>query len=93
MPRETFHDSYRFLKSSERLDFAEIYWGSAGKRLFNVQINGLAVLTNFDIFAAAGGKNRAVRREFTATADSQGRIVIDFVSVVNFAKVSGIAVY
>ena len=24
MPRETFHDSYRFLKSSERLDFAEV---------------------------------------------------------------------
>jgi GTP 3',8-cyclase len=24
MPRETFHDSYRFLKSSERLDFTEI---------------------------------------------------------------------
>ena len=24
MPRETFHDSYRFLKSSERLDFGEL---------------------------------------------------------------------
>jgi cyclic pyranopterin phosphate synthase len=24
MPRETFHDSYRFLKSSERLDFTEL---------------------------------------------------------------------
>jgi GTP 3',8-cyclase len=24
MPRETFHDAYRFLKSSERLDFAEL---------------------------------------------------------------------
>ncbi len=24
MPRETFHDSYRFLKSTERLDFAEL---------------------------------------------------------------------
>src|SRR3954468_19505549 len=24
MPRETFHESYRFLKSTERLDFAEI---------------------------------------------------------------------
>jgi cyclic pyranopterin phosphate synthase len=24
MPRETFHESYRFLKSSERLDFAEL---------------------------------------------------------------------
>ena len=24
MPRETFHEAYRFLKSNERLDFAEI---------------------------------------------------------------------
>ena len=24
MPRETFHEAYRFLKSSERLDFAEV---------------------------------------------------------------------
>src|SRR4051794_28521546 len=24
MPRETFHDAYRFLKSNERLDFAEL---------------------------------------------------------------------
>ena len=39
------------------------------------------------------GKNRAIRREFMATADSQGRIVLEFLSVVNYAKVSGIAVY
>lgn len=75
-----------------RLDFAEIYWDGPGKRLFNVNINGAAALTNFDVFAAAGGKNRAIRREFTVTADSLGRIVIDFISVVNYAKVSGIAV-
>ncbi len=30
MPRETFHDSYRFLKSSERLDFTEILRLSRG---------------------------------------------------------------
>ncbi|MCS6947666.1 MAG: hypothetical protein NZM12_08625, partial [Steroidobacteraceae bacterium] len=24
MPKETFHDGYRFLRSSERLDFGEI---------------------------------------------------------------------
>lgn len=76
-----------------RLDFAEIFWTGPGQRTFNVKINGTQVLTNFDIFATAGGKNRAVRREFTATANSQGQIVIDFISVVNYAKVSGIAVY
>src|SRR5262249_22576335 len=39
-----------------RLHFAEIYWTNAGQRLFNVAINGVAVLTNFDVFVAAGGK-------------------------------------
>ncbi|MFO0930667.1 MAG: malectin domain-containing carbohydrate-binding protein [Gemmataceae bacterium] len=76
-----------------RLDFAEIYWNTSGKRLFDVRANGTTMLSRFDVFAAAGGKNRAVRREFTATADAQGRIVLEFVSVVNFAKVSGIVVY
>jgi hypothetical protein len=76
-----------------RLDFAEIYWSAAGKRLFDVKINGSTVLSRFDIYAQAGGKNRAIRREFTATADSQGRVVLEFLSVVNYAKVSGIAVY
>ena len=41
-----------------RLHFAEIYWTAAGQRLFNVKVNGAQVLTNFDVFAAAGGKNR-----------------------------------
>ncbi|WP_322480436.1 malectin domain-containing carbohydrate-binding protein, partial [Thermogemmatispora sp.] len=38
-----------------RLHFAETYWSAAGKRVFNVSINGQQVLTNFDIYAAAGG--------------------------------------
>lgn len=75
-----------------RLDFAEIYWDGPGKRLFNVRMNGSEALNNFDIFVAAGGKNRAVRREFSVVADALGQIVIDFVSVVNYAKISGIAV-
>jgi hypothetical protein len=73
-----------------RLHFAEIYWTASGKRLFNVQINGAQVLTNFDVYARAGGKNKAVVRQFTPTADSSGQITIRFISVVNFAKVSGI---
>jgi len=36
------------------LKFAEIYWTSAGRRLFNTSINGTQVLTNFDIVAAQG---------------------------------------
>src|SRR5262249_22482812 len=75
-----------------RLDFAELYWTSAGQRLFNVLINGSHVLTNFDIFAAAGGANIAVAKSFPATADGFGRITIQFVTVKDNAKVSGIEI-
>ena len=36
------------------LKFAEIQYASAGARIFNVTVNGAAVLTNFDIVAQAG---------------------------------------
>src|SRR5580700_1767323 len=48
-----------------RLHFAEGYWDAAGKRVFDVSINGTQVLTNFDIFATAGGENIAVIEQFT----------------------------
>ena len=50
-----------------RLHFAEEYWTTAGSRIFNVLINGTQVLTNFDIFATAGGEYKAVVEQFTAT--------------------------
>lgn len=75
-----------------RLDFAELYFNSAGQRVFNVSINGQQVLTNFDIYAAAGAKDTAIAETFTATANSSGQIVIGFTSVINNAKVSGVEI-
>jgi glucosylceramidase len=75
-----------------RLHFAEIYWTASGQRLFNVAINGTQVLTNFDVFATAGGKNIAIVEPFTATADSSGQITIQLTSVVDNAKISGIEI-
>src|SRR5262249_53765244 len=60
------------------LDFAEFEFNAAGQRTFNVNINGTQVLTNFDIFATAGGANKAVARQFTARADASGQITITF---------------
>jgi hypothetical protein len=74
------------------LYFDEFYWTAAGKRVFNVSINGTAVLTNFDIFAAAGGEDKAIDETFTATANASGQIVIVFTSVVDLADINGIAV-
>jgi hypothetical protein len=77
---------------SVRLDFAEIDFTSAGQRVFNVQINGTPVLTQFDIIAAAGAPNKAIAESFTATADKNGNIGIDFTGVVGEATVGGIAI-
>src|SRR6202021_349646 len=76
-----------------RLDFAEEYWTAAGSRTFNVLINGTQVLTNFDIFATAGGEYIAVIEPFTATASSTGTVTIQFVTVKDNAQVNGIEVF
>jgi hypothetical protein len=75
-----------------RLHFAETFWTSAGSRIFNVSINGTQVLANFDIFATAGAKNKAVIEQFTVNANSSGQYVIQFTSVKDNSLVSGIEV-
>jgi hypothetical protein len=61
------------------LKFAETYSGdfAKGDRLFNVAVNGTQVLTNFDIYATAGG-NAALDEVFNNIAPSGGVITIQF---------------
>ncbi|MBA2396110.1 MAG: discoidin domain-containing protein [Ktedonobacteraceae bacterium] len=75
-----------------RLHFAETYWTKAGQRVFNISINSQQTLNNFDIFAAAGGINKAVVKQFSTTATTSGTINILFTSVVNQAQINGIEV-
>ncbi|MGA2248555.1 MAG: malectin domain-containing carbohydrate-binding protein [Verrucomicrobiota bacterium] len=88
-PNLTAGASYRV-----RLHFAEIYWTAAGIRQFNVFINGVQVLTNYDIFADTGGMDRAVVKEFTANANVHGQITVQYVNVPgkDNAKSSGIEI-
>jgi chitinase len=75
------------------LHFAEIYFTAAGDREFDVAINGTTVLTNFDQFATAGGKDIAVVKTFTATANSNGQIVVVFTDgAVNQPSVAGLEI-
>ncbi len=70
---------------------AETYWSGPGKREFNVFIQGQQVLTNFDIYAAAGGMNTPISLVFTnAVTNSQLQIL--FTPVVDNARVSGVQV-
>jgi len=74
------------------LYFVEHFWSAAGKRLFNVIINGNQVLTDFDVFADAGGQYIAVQHTFTTTVNSSGAVVVQFVSGVDNPIVNGIVV-
>jgi len=76
-----------------RLHFAELYFSAAGNRVFDVSINGTAVLTNFDIFAAAGAQYTAMVEQFTATPNSSGDLVIAFTSVTDQPMINGIEVF
>lgn len=67
--------------------------GGAGSRLFDVYSNGIALLRNFDQFRAAGGAQRAIGRTFHGIVpNAQGKIVLSFVPVVNYACVNAIEV-
>jgi len=77
---------------SVTLYFVEHFWSAAGGRVFNVIINGNEVLTDFDIFADAGGQYIAVQHTFTTTANSSGQVVVQFVSGVDNPLVNGIVV-
>ncbi|HTR43505.1 MAG TPA: GH92 family glycosyl hydrolase, partial [Pseudomonadales bacterium] len=80
-----------------RLHFAEIFDDGAGKRLENVYINGNPVLTNFDIYSAAGGMNKALVKDFpNISPNEHGNIVIRVTSTQNSpdqnAKISAIEI-
>jgi rhamnogalacturonyl hydrolase YesR len=75
-----------------RLHFCETFWSATGKREFNVSINGKQVLTQFDIYATAGGQNVANIQQFTEPANSSGQFVIKFTTVVNNSLVNGIEI-
>jgi len=72
------------------LKFAEIYFSAAGKRVFNVTINGQTVISNLDIYAKVG-KNAAYDVVVPVNV-TNGTINISFVSQVDYAKVSAIKI-
>lgn len=76
-----------------RLHFAETFFGGPNLRLFNTLINGATVLTNMDIFAAAGAKNRAIVKEFVAWADTNGKITITQQAIKDNPKICGVEIY
>ena len=72
------------------LKFAEIYWTSAGKRIFSVTMGGTTVISNLDLYAKVG-KNKAYDVVIPATV-TNGVLNIGFVTQADNATVSAIQI-
>jgi len=80
--------------------FCETWFGpkkpageGAGARVFDVYMNGIALLRNFDIFKEAGGEDRPIRKVFhSLQPNAQGKLVFSFVPVKNYACINAIEV-
>jgi hypothetical protein len=65
---------------------------AAARRMFNTAINGTAVLSNFDIFAQAGGEFIVLDKPFNVSV-TNGAINIQFTTgAANLPMVNGIEI-
>ncbi|PSR55472.1 hypothetical protein AHMF7605_19150 [Adhaeribacter arboris] len=61
------------------LHFVEVYHTATGRRQFNVDVEGSRKLTNYDVFARAGGAMRLVQETIPVTV-TDGVLTINFTS-------------
>ncbi len=71
------------------LKFAEIYFSTAGSRIFDVYVEGTKYLSDFDMVAASGGQNIAIDTTIPVSS-SDGIINIELVSSLDNAAIKGI---
>ncbi len=64
-------------KYTVRLHFCETWFSGPGKRRFSVESNGVRVIDDLDLFAAAGGFVPLIR-EHEVSADAKGAITLSF---------------
>ena len=72
------------------LYFSENYWTRKGARVFSVTAEGVKIISNLDIFAAAG-KNRALVKKFTVTVKDDS-LDLGFTATRDHAKIGGIEI-
>ena len=73
------------------LKFAELFHTAAGRRVFNVAIEGTPILTNFDVFVDAGGNNKALDKTYQVTV-ADGVLNIGFTTITDNAKINAVKV-
>jgi hypothetical protein len=76
---------------SVTLKFAEIYFTTTGRRVFNVAINGQTVLSNFDIVAQAGGAFKAIDKTFSVNV-TNSTLNIHMIPLTENPTISGIEI-
>ncbi|MBI2438462.1 MAG: hypothetical protein HYV36_06595 [Lentisphaerae bacterium] len=74
-----------------RLHFAETHLSAPGERLFDVTLNGTKVLRAFDIFKEAGGRRKAIVKEFVTDAPDE-LLEIGFVAGSDNPKIDAIEI-
>ena len=81
------------------LHFAETYWGrenpgggGAGSRIFDVFCNGVSLLRNLDIYRETGANRAFVKTFHHIKPNAQGKLLLSFVPVHNFALINAIEV-
>jgi len=73
-----------------RLHTSENTFSGPNKRVFNLSVNGTQVLTNYDIYAQAGGKNIAVIPSFVSIPDAYGMLTFTFTGVTDNPYINAI---
>jgi len=75
-----------------RLHFAEPNVSIVGGRTFDIQLQGFLVADNYDIYAAAGNRYRAVTADFNVSVSGGNGLLVELVNQTNRAILSGIEV-
>lgn len=75
--------------ASVRLMFCEPHYQAAGKRVFDVAIQGRTVITNLDIFATVGA-DKALDFRYANVNVTNGWLDIEFTPRVEFPSIAGI---
>jgi len=81
------------------LHFAEKFWGlenpgggGEGTRVFDVFCNGVALLRDLDVYKEAGGNRPLLKTFHGLRANAQGKLLLSFVPVKNYASVYAVEV-
>ncbi len=94
IPADT-RDSY-----AVTLHLAETYWGGpqapersgAANRVFNVNCTGVRLLENLDIYKQVGGLRAMTKTFHKLKPNAQGKLILSFKPVVNYASVYAVEV-